>query len=91
MKRIDFSAMEDYRELLKVTDRKWNSKRKKTFSNDILTLDIETTSAWYDENSQEVIGYTKGKSSEYWNSLVPLSLCYTWQFSFNDICFLVGN
>ena len=87
MKRIDFDVMADYRELLKVTDRKWNSKRKKTFSNDILTLDIETTSAWYDENTQQVLGYEKGKSADYWNSLIPLSLCYTWQFSFNDLCF----
>ena len=60
MKRIDFDALADYRELLKVTCKKWNSKQKKTFSNDILTLDIETTSAWYDVNSNQVIGYEKG-------------------------------
>lgn len=50
---------------------------------DILTLDIETTSAWLTKDGK-VKGYKKGKSTEYWNSLEPLALCYLWQFSFND-------
>lgn len=50
---------------------------------DILTFDIEVTSAWIDE-AGNVIGYEKGKDSEYWNSLQPLALCYIWQFSIND-------
>lgn len=49
---------------------------------DILTFDIECTSAWLKDG--KVIPYEEGKSNEYWNSLVPLSLCYVWQFSFND-------
>lgn len=53
------------------------------YCNDILTFDIEVTSAWIDEKG-DIIGYRKGESNEYWNSLVPLSLCYIWQFSFND-------
>ena len=53
------------------------------YCNDILTFDIEVTSAWIDDNG-EVIGYRKGESAEYWNSLTHLSLCYIWQFSFND-------
>ena len=51
--------------------------------NDILTFDVEVTSAWIDENG-EIIGYRTGESNEYWNSLQPLALCYLWQFSFND-------
>ena len=53
------------------------------YCNDILTFDIEVTSAWIDETGK-IIGYRKGEDNEYWNSLVPLSLCYIWQFSFND-------
>ena len=53
------------------------------YCNDILTFDIEVTSAWIDENG-DIIGYRKNEPSEYWNSLTHLSLCYIWQFSFND-------
>lgn len=52
------------------------------YCNDIFTFDIETTSAWIENG--KVIGYTTGKSADYWNSLTPISLCYLWQFSFND-------
>lgn len=53
-----------------------------TFCNDILTFDIETTSAWLKDG--QIIGYEKGYSNEYWNELEALSLCYLWQFSFNE-------
>lgn len=56
------------------------------YCNDILTFDIEVTSAWIDENGN-IIGYEKGKTAEYWNSLEHLSLCYIWQFSFNDVVY----
>lgn len=52
------------------------------YCNDILTFDIEVTSAWLEDG--KVIGYRKGKDAEYWNSLEPLALCYIWQFSFNE-------
>lgn len=53
------------------------------YCNDIMVLDIEVTSAWLTPKGK-LIGYKKGKSNEYWNDLQPLSLCYIWQFSFND-------
>lgn len=53
------------------------------YCENILTFDIETTSAFIDENG-EIILYEKGKPAEYWNSLQPLSLPYIWQFSFDD-------
>lgn len=53
------------------------------YCNDILTFDIEVTSAWIDDDGN-VIGYRKRESAEYWNGLTHLSLCYIWQFSFND-------
>lgn len=68
------------------TKRSYTKKNGNVFHrycNDILTFDIEVTSAWIDENG-EIIGYRKGEDAEYWNSLTPLSLCYIWQFSFND-------
>lgn len=64
-------------------DIKFKHRGYKKQSEDILTLDIETTSAWLTPEG-DVITYIPGKSSEYWSSLTPLSLCYIWQFSFND-------
>lgn len=53
------------------------------YSDDILTLDIEASSSWIDKKGK-IISYKPGKSNEYWNSLTPISLCYIYQFSFND-------
>lgn len=55
--------------------------KKDKYSNDILTFDIECTSAWIREGS--IIKYEKGHSNDYWNELQPLALCYLWQFSIN--------
>lgn len=55
--------------------------KKDKYSNDILTFDIECTSAWIREGS--VIKYEKGHSNDFWNELQPLALCYLWQFSIN--------
>jgi len=63
-----------------------NKAKNKIFCNDIFCFDIEVTSSFIDENGN-VIQYYKGRSSEYWNSLTPVSLCYIWQFSFNDIVY----
>lgn len=52
----------------------------KFYNHSIITFDIETTSAWVDKNGA-IIRYHTGRSSEYWNELTPLSLCYIWQCS----------
>lgn len=57
-------------------------KRDKYLSN-IITFDIECSSAWIDE-AGNVISYRKGMSNDYWNSLEPLALCYIWQCSIDD-------
>ena len=62
---------------------KKHGEKRTNYCNDIFTFDIEVTSAWIDDNG-DVIGYRKGESAEYWNSLTHLALCYIWQFSFND-------
>lgn len=49
------------------------------YCNNIFTFDIECTSAWLEDG--KVIDYRAGKSTEYWNNLQPLALCYLWQFS----------
>ena len=64
-----------------VFKRRKNNKTK-YYCKDIIVLDIEVTSAWIDNG--KVIGYSKGKDSEYWNNLIPLSLPYIWQVSYND-------
>lgn len=56
--------------------------RKDKYLNNIITFDIECTSAWFD--GENVIGYEKGKTNEYWNDLEPLALCYLWQCSIDD-------
>ena len=64
----------------------YNKRKKDVYSkacDDVLTLDIEVTSAWLTQDNK-IIKYTTGKSNDYWNSLTPLNLCYIWQFSFND-------
>lgn len=50
---------------------------------DILTFDIEVSSAWINEKG-EMRGYVKGKNESYWNNMQPVCLCYIWQFGFND-------
>lgn len=61
-----------------------HQKSKKYYKcEDIFTFDVENNNAWIDENGN-VIGYEKGKSEEYWNSLECLAIVYIWQFSFND-------
>ena len=56
--------------------------RKDKYLNNIITFDIECTSAWFD--GENVIGYEKGHTNEYWNDLEPLALCYLWQCSVDD-------
>lgn len=64
--------------------RSHHSKDKnRSFCDNILTFDIETTSAWVNP-SGNVIRYHKGQPGEYWNNLTPLALCYIWQFSVDD-------
>ena len=60
-------------------------RRKKDveFSTDVLTFDIEVSSGWINQHGN-VMRYHKGHSNEYWSSLTPVSLCYIWQFSYND-------
>ena len=77
-------------------DQKWNITTKRShhkgkdgkyktdkYLNDIITFDIECTSAWIDETGQ-IITYKKCMGNDYWNNLQPLALCYLWQCSVND-------
>ena len=77
-------------------NKKWNISTKRSHHkgkdgkyktekhlNDIITFDIECTSAWIREDGQ-IITYEKGKGNDYWNSLTPLALCYLWQCSVNE-------
>ena len=77
-------------------NKKWNISTKRSHHkgkdgkyrtekhlNDIITFDIECTSAWIREDGQ-ITTYEKGKGNDYWNSLTPLALCYLWQCSVNE-------
>lgn len=73
-----------YKVRRKVT--KAHKKGQKTtetnYCDDIFTFDIEVSSGWIKDD--KVIGYHAGESNDYWNNLVPVALCYIWQFSFNS-------
>lgn len=60
-----------------------DKKKNKIFCDDIFTFDIETTSAWINDD-QQIIRYHPGKSGDYWNNLQAVSLCYIWQFGYNE-------
>ena len=51
------------------------------YSEDIITFDIECSSAWLEDG--KIIGYTPGKSADYWKELEALAICYLWQCSIN--------
>ena len=55
------------------------------YCNNIFTFDIECSSAWLENG--KVIGYRKGETSDYWNNLQSLSLCYIWQFSCDGVVY----
>ena len=57
---------------------------------DILTFDIEVTSAWLDPD-KGLVTYEKGRSSKYWNNMEKFALPYIWQFSFNDTVYYGRN
>lgn len=65
------------------THRREIKKQRHEICDDILTFDIEVSSAWINEYGN-VIRYHRGHNAEYWNQKTPLALCYIWQFSFND-------
>lgn len=70
-------------------DKKFNvhevEKGRKTvkYSDDILTFDIEVSSAWKTPEGK-LIKYEPGHTADYWNDLEKYALPYIWQFSFND-------
>lgn len=61
---------------------KTNKKGDETWSDNILTLDIEATSAWLD--CGKVLAYHPHETEEFWNSKQAVHLPYIWQFSFDD-------
>lgn len=73
-------------------EKKRKGRKKKTVKRclDILTFDIEVTSAWI-HPKHGIIGYKPGQSAEYWNDLEKLSLPYIWQFSINDTVYYGRN
>lgn len=73
---------------IQVNDYPVSNRKKKTLtyskeSDNILTLDIETSSGWIDENSN-MIPYIPGRTEKYWNKLEAYCLPYIWQFSYDD-------
>lgn len=54
--------------------------RTEIYCNNIVTFDIECSSAWLDEDGN-IITYEKGKPEKYWNDMQAMALCYLWQCS----------
>lgn len=80
---IKYNGQMEKQKLNIVKKRKGRKKKTVKYCLDILTFDIEVTSAWKTKEGK-IIGYTPGKSADYWNELEKYSLPYIWQFSFND-------
>lgn len=87
--------MELYKNQLK--DYNWHIREEKKhrrnrygiyvnkYCEDIVTLDIEVTSAWIQDG--KVIGYHPGEEADYWNNLEPVAVPYIWMVSVNDRVF----
>lgn len=54
------------------------------YDNNIFTFDIETTSAWIN-NDLKIIPFDKRINKDEYKKYVPLSLVYIWQFSVNNV------
>ena len=80
---IPYTGQMKTQQLNIVKKRKGRKKKTEKRCLDILTFDIEVTSAWKTSDGK-IIGYKPGKPTEYWNDLEKFSLPYIWQFSFND-------
>ena len=60
--------------------------KKEKYIDDIITFDIETTSAWMTPDG-DIIGYHEGETEEYWNGLKALAIPYIWQCSINEVVY----
>lgn len=82
--------LRDHKKLNIVKRREGRKKKTVKYCHDIFTFDIEVTSAWITDTGR-IIGYTPGKSADYWNAMTKISLPYIWQFSFNDTVYYGRN
>ena len=84
-----FSQLKTYKYDIEVVQghhkQKDGTYKIEKYGNNILTFDIECSSAWLENNI--VIGYRRGEDNDYWNSLEPLALCYIWQFSIDGVVY----
>lgn len=64
--------------------------QKKHYIDDIITFDIETTSAWMLDDGS-IIPYHTGETDEFWNNLKPLAIPYIWQCSINETVYYGGE
>ena len=94
MKYYTMNEIDEFLSLLKLGDMKLYSKKKKKFWNIPFTFDIETTNAYKNINTGEVVEaniIVKKKESdthfqiEEWEKI---SWMYVWQASINDILFM---
>lgn len=56
---------------------------EKIIPSDVLTFDIEVSSYWIDDKNN-IVAYSPDISDEEYNAMQPCSICYIWQFGYND-------
>ena len=56
---------------------------EKILPSDVLTFDIEVSSYWIDDKNN-IVAYSPDISDEEYNAMQPCSVCYIWQFGYND-------
>lgn len=70
--------------LVELIEPKPYEYKHQTYDNNIFTFDIETTSAWINDDLK-IIPFDKRINKDEYKKYVPLSLVYIWQFSINNI------
>lgn len=68
---------------IQTSHKKGESDKKRILCQDIFTLDIETTSFFYEQDRVPFL-YKPGYDPDYWTSVYAGSLPYIWQFGIND-------
>lgn len=86
-KMIHYTEFDTDKHELNTYKTKSKHKNWSLESDNILTLDIEASAGFYNSETDRIEQYVPFFSDEHWKKLVPVSLCYIWQFSFDGVVY----
>lgn len=73
---------ESFTNFIKEQDEPTSTRRHRKYSKNIYTFDIEVSNGYIKDG--KVIPFDYGKDKKYYQDLEKTSICYLWQFGFND-------